>query len=268
MASSTFVAAGGLPTDGESSRMPRSPVRVSGRSEPEWGYQAPEPPGRIRQRRLQVVSISVVSPSSILRYLAALAPAQQESAEATLDVVARPGDFVWLGDVGLHAWGNEQPPPDLFDRSRARRVAESTVKVTMDLLVGMSEGGGLYRYALAPPIRAEGLARLSAIDWLDPHSQSLLVGWLWLCGHRRDAKGTSQPVMLPAISRVVRLHEAPGDGKFQPEWRSDPEIHPFLAEAMDAVDQDRLLEGYLRYDTAPVLAGCRTLGMTQLPEVV
>jgi len=43
----------------------------------------------------------VVSPSSILRYLAALAPAQRESTEATLDVVERPGDLVWLGDVDL-----------------------------------------------------------------------------------------------------------------------------------------------------------------------
>lgn len=211
----------------------------------------------------------MVSPSSILRYLAALAPAKQESTEASLDAVARPGDFVWLGDIDLHERPGMPPPPDLFDRSRIRRVADFTAEALKEAMA--SDGPPLYsdsRYALVPPIRAEGLGRLSAIDWLDPHQQALRIGWLWLCGRRRDAKGAPQPVLLPAVSRVVRLHEAPGDGKFQPEWRSDPEIHPFLAEWMDAADRDRLLEGYPRYDTSPVLAGCRTLGMTQLPEVV
>ncbi|MFN3219402.1 MAG: AAA domain-containing protein [Acidimicrobiales bacterium] len=208
----------------------------------------------------------MVSPSSILRYLAALAPAQQESTEATLDAVARPGDFAWLGDVDLHDRRGDPPPPDLFDRSTVRRAVDSTLEIARGLTAEYGDYG--YRYALAPAVRAEGLARLSAIDWLDPHQQALRIGWLWLCGRRRDAKGAPQPVLLPAVSRVVRLHEAPGDGKFQPEWRSDPEIHPFLAEWMEAADQERLLESYLRYDTAPVLAGCRTLGMTQLPEVV
>lgn len=167
----------------------------------------------------------------ILRYLAALAPTGGRERGGSLDVLASPADFEWLGDRPLVERRTErepEPPPEWYDRTF--KLFEGGKRVLIN------DFPTVIPWVPPPKMRGERLGRLARIDALDPLDGRLRAGAMWVVGQRRS-DGAAEPIMFPAVSRRLRLHEAGGRHVYQPQWMSDPELHPILEDV--ATDEER-----------------------------
>jgi AAA domain len=191
----------------------------------------------------------VTSPEAILRYLAGLARGKRTGAAASLDALASPRDYVWLGDHPLiDDSGRNPPPPGWYDRPLDRVFTETVVGIFDD------DVDDLYRYTVPAKMRMAGLDRLASIDSLDPRTTSLRAGAMWLVGRRRVGDAT-ESILLPILTRRVLLHPTGGVNALQPEWRSDIEVHPLFADAMTDDEQAQVLTREMTPTLARALCG-------------
>ncbi|MEZ5168363.1 MAG: AAA domain-containing protein [Acidimicrobiales bacterium] len=163
----------------------------------------------------------MTTPAEILRYLADLAPRGGAASAGTLDVVASPRDFAWLGQYSLLS---VELPPDPLAQPPATPLAWFVERY------GAPPPEPEIRYAPPKRVPAEGVERLASVDALDPVDRRLRAGTWWVVGRRRT-RGAVEPILFPVVTRPLVLH--PRLGSFlQPEWTGDALIHPLLQEQM------------------------------------
>lgn len=177
-------------------------------------------------------------PAEILRYLAGLTPGRRSTVTSSLEAVATPRDFVWLGTHPLHDPAGSIPPPnEWWDRSFGTIAAEPFERWVEGMANPLLAPMGGPTYSLPRKIRSEPLDRLARRDALDPGRNAMRLGAMWVAG-RRLTDRRPEPILFPAVVRRVRIHEAGGVNHFQPQWLGPAEPHPAFDDVITDEERD------------------------------